>query len=196
MTKILPVIPASPKPLPVQYSDAVKAIAKCRSFEDALAWKDKIDVLAAWAKIYQQDTIEREARSLKLYAFRRIGELARELNLKEPKQEAIRAGMSKSNANVALRVAGIPADKFKALAESPRPPAPTVAAHVYAAESPEWAVLSGKVYSLLSAAKQVNPNKAANQIPDKSVDAAFTACRELLLWLVPFHDQLRARRGK
>src|SRR5688572_2684465 len=69
---------AAPK-LPVEYSAAITAIAVCRTIDDGKYWSDKADALAAWAKIYKDDVVAREARSLKLHAYRRIGVLAAEI---------------------------------------------------------------------------------------------------------------------
>lgn len=63
--------------LPAEYRAACAAIAACSTINEGKYWSDKADALAAWGAIYKDDEVGRQARILKLYAFRRIGELAR-----------------------------------------------------------------------------------------------------------------------
>lgn len=72
--------------VPIEYETAVKALAECISLDEAKYWNNKADALAAWAKIYRSDEAERKARMLKLHAYRRMGELARELRPGGPKK--------------------------------------------------------------------------------------------------------------
>lgn len=65
--------------VPVEYETAINALVACRSIDEAKYWSDKSDALAAWAKIYHSDKAAREAKALKLWAFRRMGQLAAEL---------------------------------------------------------------------------------------------------------------------
>lgn len=65
--------------LPVQYDEAVKALAACTTIDESKHWADKAEALAAWAKVYKDDQVAIEARRLKLHAYRRMGELAQEL---------------------------------------------------------------------------------------------------------------------
>ena len=62
--------------VPVEYEEAVKALAKCREIDDAKYWSDKASALAAWAKIYHSPQVMREAKLLKLHAYRHMAELA------------------------------------------------------------------------------------------------------------------------
>ncbi len=77
---LLPSVPVTAIPrIPVVYTEAVKAIAACRTLDESKHWSDKADVLAAWAKIYRDDEVALEAKRLKLHAFRRMSELAEAL---------------------------------------------------------------------------------------------------------------------
>lgn len=129
------------KPLvPVVYEEAVKALGECISLDDAKVWSDKADALAAWAKIYHDGKVERQAKALKLHAFRRMGELAREIHpdgRRAPRRPdgsrgstggaraaLIRAGLSSTNAQAATTLSRLSKDKVAALAELPRIPSP------------------------------------------------------------------------
>lgn len=65
--------------VPVKYIAAVKALQACQTIDDANQWSNKADALAAWAKIYKSDEAGKEARKLKLHAYRKMGELAERL---------------------------------------------------------------------------------------------------------------------
>ena len=65
--------------VPIKYIEAIKALRECQTIESAELWANKADALAAWAKIYKQDEAGKEARRLKLYAYRKMGELAEQL---------------------------------------------------------------------------------------------------------------------
>lgn len=65
--------------IPVEYETAVKALTECVTLDEAKYWDNKADALAAWAKIYHSPEAERKAKQLKLHAYRRMGELAKEL---------------------------------------------------------------------------------------------------------------------
>ena len=68
------------KPLvPVEYERACTALAECQTIDEAKYWDNKADALAAWAKIYNNDQAGLEAKRLKLHAYRRMGEIAREI---------------------------------------------------------------------------------------------------------------------
>lgn len=124
------------KPLvPVEYEAACKALAACRTLDEAKYWNDKSDALAAWAKIYRDDKAGRQARALKLWAYRRMAELARELQPRKrlragygttPGPNALlrEFGLSKAAASAASRLADQTEDVMHALANLPRPPSP------------------------------------------------------------------------
>ena|SRR6185437_9764975 len=127
------------KPLvPVVYEEALKNLAECISIDDAKYWSDKADALAAWAKIYHDDKLSRQAKCLKLEAFRRIGILAAELrprgSLTSPGTKSGRLGpisllkengFSHPQARVARDIACMPEEKFKSLLERQTPPSPS-----------------------------------------------------------------------
>src|SRR5690606_26149716 len=64
---------------PVEYVDACKALQACHEIDEAKYWSDKSDALAAWAKIYRDDETGKLARKLKAHAYRRMGEIAEQV---------------------------------------------------------------------------------------------------------------------
>lgn len=84
------------KPLvPIEYETALKALAECSSIDEARYWESKADALAAWAKIYHDDEVRRQAASLKAHAYRRMGLLAEELRPTSVRSSSVGAGSGK-----------------------------------------------------------------------------------------------------
>lgn len=79
MSRYHPAVPVKTPRVPLKLSEAVRALAEVRSIDDAKFFADKADALAAWAKIYKDDEAGLEARRVKLHAYRRMGELAEEI---------------------------------------------------------------------------------------------------------------------
>ncbi len=73
------IAPHAKPTVPVVYEEAVKQLALCRTLDEAKYFDNKADALAAWAKIYKDDSAGRQAKALKLHAYARMGALAREL---------------------------------------------------------------------------------------------------------------------
>jgi hypothetical protein len=134
--------------VPIEYEQAVRALAECTRLDEAKYWDDKSDALAAWAKIYRDKTVEREARALKLHAYRRMGQLAIELRPKKtggtrsgngtlagriglpadgPVKCLTELGLSKASGRAATTLARAPKDEVQRLADLPRPPSPVMA---------------------------------------------------------------------
>lgn len=120
------------KPLvPVEYEEACLALEACLTIEDAKYWSDKADALAAWAKIYRDDKAGRDAKALKLRAYRSMGQLAKELrpqkawNKPGPKSILREQGLNSSSAGASLRLSKLNEKQIEKLTSLPRPPAPT-----------------------------------------------------------------------
>lgn len=151
--------------MPIIYENAVRDLAACRSIDEALFFKNKSEALAVWAKIYKDGIASREARALKLHAYRRLGEIAHELRpkqlLKVRKRGRIRTtgcpsglppgpiallcanGLSSNSANVASRMAKIGKLQFDKIVNSPKPPTPHfLAKHELKAGSESWRIFS------------------------------------------------------
>jgi hypothetical protein len=90
--------------VPLEYVKAVKALKACQTIDDAKQWEGKAEALAAWAKIYKNDQAGKEARRLKLHAYRKMGQLAEQLR---PTQKAT----SIPGANSLLEEHGLPQHK-------------------------------------------------------------------------------------
>lgn len=126
-----------PAKLPVIYEQAIKALIACQTLDEALYWDNKADALAAWAKIYHNDQAAREARALKLHAYRRMGQLAAEIQpggpLPAPRsgksagplRALIEHGMKRGQATAARRLATSPRSEVDAAINSSHPPSPS-----------------------------------------------------------------------
>lgn len=118
--------------VPVQYETAIKALTECVTLDDAKIWSDKADALAAWAKIYKSGDAERKARALKLHAYRRMAQLAKELrptktgpNGDGPAKLLQREhGFTKQEAACVLAVGNTPEPTFKRAVQAESPPTP------------------------------------------------------------------------
>ncbi len=201
--KRLPAIPKSDREMPLLYQEAVNAIAACKTFDEAKNWSDRADAMAAWAKIYADDAIEREAKSLKLHAYRRIGLLAAEMRpltfrgrqgVQGPSSLLQEQGFNKSKTASISKIARMPQKQFEAVAASKKPPSPSVLTNRYLRPNPEWAEMSNRMHQLQSAIRQAHPKDMAGSLSEKDTEAAMKSCLELLHWLVPFHDHLKAKQ--
>ena len=163
---VLPPVPISTKPLPVEYHAAIKAIAACKNIDDAKYWDNKADALAAWAKIYADDQVAREARSLKLHAYRRIGILAGELRQWRPagrgngsvggaRSILIENGFSTTNAGLITKIASADENRFNEIANSEKPPSPSVMVSESLRPNPTFAKVSNRLRQLRSGVRNV-----------------------------------------
>lgn len=201
--------------LPVEYTAAVNAIAKCRTIDDAKFWSDKSDALAAWAKIYQNAEAEKEAKRLKLHAFRRMNDLANEIQprtyLRGPgtkgkaQQDGPRAllrkhGLSETQAQHIRRIGQIPQPRFDALISSDKPPGITKAstlgrgALAKARTSAAWRELvDGRMTGSISLTRFVrafcqhqSAKDLAHGLLPGEVKAARKLCAQAMEWLDEF----------
>jgi len=121
--------------MPVVYSDAVAALKKCVDINDAKDFNNAAEALATWAKIYRNDEAGRNAKQLKLHAYRRMGQLAKQLAPGKPLKGGGKnpgsvaklqgLGLSRHNADAATHLAGLPKAGFRRLIKQASPPAPT-----------------------------------------------------------------------
>src|ERR1700733_10435972 len=65
--------------IPVQFEEGLKALAACRSIDEAKYWASAAEALAAWARIHKEKRAGVEAKLIDLHAHRRMGELAAEM---------------------------------------------------------------------------------------------------------------------
>jgi hypothetical protein len=72
--------------IPVEYETAVNSLQACLTLDEAKYWSNAADAFTAWAKMYRSGDALRKAKMLKLHAFRRMGQLAEEINPRLVKQ--------------------------------------------------------------------------------------------------------------
>lgn len=126
--------------MPVIYEEACRAIDACVELDEIKAWASKSEALAAWARIYQDDYLLRQAKQLKLRAFRRMGQLADELRPKDvhaPRGRRAGAigsfsllrehGLTRDKAQAAIALGRLPPDKFNKFLNRKVVPSPSVA---------------------------------------------------------------------
>lgn len=203
------------KPLvPVEYESAITALIACMSIDDAKYWSDKSDALAAWAKIYKQDETGRQAKRLKLHAFRRMGEIAAELQgdrpsrgrgNKGPGTTLIASGLSARNATAAVRLSRAPQPKFNTLVERAVSVGRAnseligVSGANYRRSSDSWRWLTSTtapenstphLLSVRSALRRRAAKEVAAGISDGEIIAARSLAVELMEWLDEFEQYL------
>ena len=188
--------------IPVIYSEACKLLVECRSIDDAHLWSDRADALAAWAKIYSNDTAAREAKALKLYAYRRMGEIAGELRPQKrgskgagrgPKSLLMEHGLNESSARAARALAVMSAETFAGMTERANPPAPTQARKNYETD-PRWLRVRTSLSYLRSHCRAEDPVAIAQIVkrdggPHR--EWAASTCVELVEWLDRFEHALK-----
>lgn len=122
--------------IPVCYETACRALTECLNINEAKLWDDRAEALAAWAKIYHDNDAARKARALKLHAYRRMGQLSRELTKDRPKFDEhgpvkgargllIEKGLKVNDADACIRLAKARDSSFQKAINSPKPPAPS-----------------------------------------------------------------------
>ena len=200
----LPDIPPSDKPIPALFNDAVKAVAACRTINEAKYWENRSDALAAWAKIYSDDDAMREARALKLHAYRRMAALAEELRPKQfrgragvvgPHSLLVEHGFSRCQAQTILKIGRIGPDRFEQAVNCETPPSPTTLVDFQMRPNPEWAVFAQRFQMILAKARKTDPDIMASQLSEKHTFRALQLCAELMGWLRRFEAALKAKEA-
>lgn len=204
------------KPLiPIEYEEACKSLAACRTIDDAKYFSDKADALATWAKIYNVDEAGIESRKLKLHAFKRIGDLARELrpslgcgnragNSKRGTPPGPRAllmrehGMAPHNANAAISVSQLSKKKFDDAVNSPRPPSPNFFIKKFARQTSEsWNALIGEqggglgLSGFRAFCAKHNPKDIARGLTPEESKKASEMVLQAIEWLDTFDQYLK-----
>lgn len=192
--------------VPIEYQEAIKALASCTTFQEAKYWDDKADALAAWAKIYHSNEYVIKAKQLKLHAYRRMGQIANELRphtgFKTGNSGAGRLpgavallqdnGLTKTSANAARRIALLPEKKFNKILEDPKAPA-TIAWKLWNT-SPVWQDFTHGAMTFRRFTKTHDPKEVVALLGDKDHYAATARelCKDLTEWL----DELEQRLAK
>ena len=179
----------------VRYDKARHALAQCERIDEVKDWSDKASALAAYAKQADDPELEAIARRIRARAFRRMGEISRELDsgtgahlpnvpvVGHLKRKVLaEAGISKSQAHRAEKVAAIPAEDFDRRVESNTPPTMKALVrglgHVSqnSGES-EWYTPPGLIESARSAMGGIDLDPASSEKAQETVRAKsfFTA---------------------
>ncbi|MCP4700706.1 MAG: hypothetical protein GY862_28205 [Gammaproteobacteria bacterium] len=113
--------------LPASYEAAKQALANCSSLDECKDWSDKASALASYAKMADDDDLEKYAIKIRSQAIRRCGELLKQFDGSTraggvatdttQRQAAQDAGLSKRQQVTAVRVANVPQDIFDAAVE-------------------------------------------------------------------------------
>jgi hypothetical protein len=131
--------------LPATYEQAKTALASCASIDECQDWANKAEALASYAKMADDDSLRQLADRIQARAVRRMGELYKSFNAQGQRtdklidgavnklsQKEVResAGISERQAATAVRVANVPAEKFEAAIEQPKPATVTALAEM------------------------------------------------------------------
>lgn len=193
-----------PSQIPVEYEQAVAALSACCSIDEAKTWSDKADALAAWAKIYRSRDADRQARRLRLHAYRRMGILAGELrpriplgkrlgSTKGPRSLLVEQGLSAANSKAARRLANLSPEAFAALIDQPRPPAPVMVDRQLIDSSDMMKALrsNGGMAPFLSFARRFAPTDVARGMAADEAIHVRRMIHELSDWLDELDRQLQ-----
>lgn len=188
--------------VPIEYEQALKSLEACLTLDEAKYWSDKADALAAWAKIAHSNKAARQSRQLKLYAYRRMGELATELRPRKYlgyEQGRSGGGLSvlkehgftTNTAQVMRGIALMPRTTFESAINLKTPPSPTRLYKDNGAKNPEWLI----VFRNLSEARRVcrlhKPSVLAKSIDtSEATHTAKKLIQELSEWLDEFEQHL------
>lgn len=198
--------------IPVVYLDAVRALAACRSIDEGKYWANKADALAAWAKIFQNKTAAVEAKRLKLFAYRRMGLLAGELQEtinsalqsrsgRKPgaRRQLAKSGLTHNEANAAVTVARMTEAEFAAEIERNSPRAASTFKRlgmflgrtgVPVKHSDSYFLIRAKLSVLLAFMRSVEPTAFGASFGSEDVAAIRPAIVELQEWLDAFEQHL------
>lgn len=191
--------------VPVEYEDAVRALAACLTLNESKYWSDKADALAAWARIYRNDDVGLKAKRLKLHAYRRMGEIAAELrpvrgriqgigngkgSLPGPRSLLKEHGLSVAAADAARTLAALPKRRFNQVLQ--RPVAPTTIRHLVRDET-VWHDVSRVSMSMRSVLRRYTPAQVVATMTDIEKTNAAALIVELAEWLDEFERRLRKK---
>lgn len=124
--------------LPEAYQQAKVALNQCVKIDECKKWADKAEALYAYARMADDDELEKMCMRIRARAIRRVGELLKEFDApglrtdlpsiptdtrfpQSQKQAAEQAGLSKNQQVDAVRVANIPEERFEQITESDNP---------------------------------------------------------------------------
>lgn len=198
----LPPIPYSGKQPPILFSQAISTLAACRSIDEAKVWPDNADALAAWAKLYKDDQVGREARALKLHAYRRIGVLAGQIRpiryggskgIQGPNSLLVEHGISKTKAVQMRRIALMPESKFSAIAKSAKPPSPSVLAGEWLTSNPKWSHFARGMHGFIHRSRKHKIKDLVESLSSEQKNIAYDLCLKMCGTLTDLMAYLEGR---
>lgn len=175
------------------------------------AWNDKAEALAAWARVYSDERILREAKALKLHAYRQIGRLADAMRIQMPKGKGYRSiggssrgahsllqeqGFSKTRASDALKIGRMDQKKFDEVVARSKPPSPSTVVSYELRSNPEWAKVSNRMAIFLTAIRKQNASKLAGTMNAQQRQKALEMMGEAKNWMQDFWSALIQQDGK
>lgn len=204
--------------LPVTYATARTALSECARIDECMEWANKAEALATYARIADDDALEKMCIRIKARAIRRVGELLQEFdgrgrpeenkaddnpNLSQ-RQAAENAGLSHHQQKTAVRISNIPTESFEEWIESDTPPKVTALAEAgkkpRAAETapqqfPEGfgrvAQAIGTIRWTAEACAKHDPQQTAEAILPHEIDDILKNIEAIYQWLDVFMEHFK-----
>lgn len=189
---------ASTVALPGVYTKAVQFIRDTVTLDEAKHWIDKSEALNAWAQMYHDDQVGDASKRLRLHAYRRMGQLAQELQptktikgggrTKGPNALLRKAGLSRHGSNAAIKLAKATDDEAHELVTAERPISPTT----YERQSYDRSGLAAfrnhqrTPFSCRIFIREVTPRQATNKLGALERREAATQLKDLQKWIDEF----------
>jgi hypothetical protein len=176
--------------VPEEYTEACKLLAECREIDEAKYWSDKASALAAWAKIFHSTRVAREARLLKLHAYRRMAELAKDVKKAKgtaPAKVLAAHGLKSWEANEVMAVGRATPEKFKEATEAAVPPAPSYFKRTATGFAGS---ISKSLEAMYYYATRTDATETAHQVPAKDAKYYARHAATIIEWLEEFESNL------
>ena len=182
-----------------EYERAVEALEACSTFEETKYWQDAHTAYAAYSKMKKDDVLARKLAIFNARIYRRLGELGRELKPPRPSGQVGREpgaysflrdkGMSKYDAQAALRISRVPAEQFETILEAAHIPPP---ARIIPPARGAWTRMGQEsgIYRLVAFATRVSPCQAANGVERADRERARKIVQRVMEWLDEFERRL------
>lgn len=213
MTISIPQLPAIIKrqiptaKAPIEWRVAMRAITKCRAIDEVKRWSDKSDALLAWSKLYGTKQDVTECKRTKLFAYRRMGELAQELQpirsigggkgkiraVPGPRALLHDHGLSVHQASAARRLAKMGAREFGVLMSQPAPPSPAQIDARTITGTSAWGVIGyprGGLRHTRTWCRSHDARALARALSRDEAKLAREMAKEIIEWLDEFEQHL------
>lgn len=184
--------------LPDVYVQAVELIQKTIDLDEAKQWADRTEALVAWARMYNHDDVGVAAKRLRLHAFKRMGELARQLRPTKavpgggrtpgPLTLLQEAGLSLHNARAAVYLSKLTKAKARRIIDKDNPLSPQTYQRRSHKESSlaHFRNLQRSPFSCRSFLREVTPKEMADSLDDDEKVRAVKQMRVLVKWCNAF----------